>query len=59
MKIGVGKIKDRGEKVDGENDEMKQKKVDFPPSPAIKNKVNKLRQESSFGLIDRKEDSME
>ena len=59
VKIGVGKIKDRGEKVDGENDEMKQKKVDFPPSPAIKNKVNKRRQESSFGLIDRKEDSME
>ena len=59
VKIGVGIVKDRGEKVDGEKDEMKQKKVEFPPSPVIKNKANKHRQESSFGLIDRKEDSME
>ena len=54
VKIGVGIVKDRGEK-----DEMKQKKVEFPPSPVIKNKANKHRQESSFGLIDRKEDSLE
>ena len=43
MKNGVGIEKDRGEKVDGENVEMKQKNVEFPPSPAIKNKENKRR----------------
>ena len=58
VKIGVGLSEDRNEMEGGKNEEVKQKKVEFPPSPDIK-KISKIRQESGIGLFNRKEDLVE